>query len=46
VVALTASGRGVGDQFRIHYDLHAILRPDTRQHLKDQGYGFLIGGFP
>ena len=41
---------GVGDQFRIHYDpSHAILRgQDTRsifQFLKDQGYGFLIGGF-
>ena len=42
--------RGVGDQFRIHYDpSHAILMgQDTRsifQFLKDQGYGFLIGGF-
>jgi sugar phosphate isomerase/epimerase len=41
---------GVGDQFRIHYDpSHAILMGmDTRsifQHLKDSGYGFLIGGF-
>ena len=41
---------GVGDQFRIHYDpSHAILMgQDTRsifQFLKDQGYGFLIGGF-
>jgi sugar phosphate isomerase/epimerase len=41
---------GVGDQFRIHYDpSHAILMgQDTRsifQLLKDQGYGFLIGGF-
>ena len=41
---------GVGDQFRIHYDpSHAILMgQDTRsvfQYLKDQGYGFLIGGF-
>jgi sugar phosphate isomerase/epimerase len=41
---------GVGDQFRIHYDpSHAILMgQDTRsifQCLKDQGYGFLIGGF-
>ena len=40
----------VGDQFRIHYDpSHAILMgQDTRaifQYLKDQGYGFLIGGF-
>jgi len=40
----------VGDQFRIHYDpSHAILMgQDTRsifQLLKDQGYGFLIGGF-
>jgi sugar phosphate isomerase/epimerase len=41
---------GVGDHFRIHYDpSHAILMgQDTRslfQYLKDQGYGFLIGGF-
>jgi sugar phosphate isomerase/epimerase len=41
---------GVGDQFRIHYDpSHAILMgQDTRsvfQYLRDQGYGFLIGGF-
>jgi sugar phosphate isomerase/epimerase len=41
---------GVGDQFRIHYDpSHAILMgQDTRsifQFLKDEGYGFLIGGF-
>jgi hypothetical protein len=41
---------GVGDQFRIHYDpSHAILMgQDTRslfQVLKDEGYGFLIGGF-
>jgi len=41
---------GVGDQFRIHYDpSHAILMgQDTRsvfQYLKDQDYGFLIGGF-
>lgn len=41
---------GVGEQFRIHYDpSHAILMgQDTRsvfQYLKDQGYGFLIGGF-
>jgi sugar phosphate isomerase/epimerase len=41
---------GVADQFRIHYDpSHAILMgQDTRsvfQYLKDQGYGFLIGGF-
>jgi sugar phosphate isomerase/epimerase len=41
---------GVGDNFRIHYDpSHAILMgQDTRsifQYLKDQGYGFLIGGF-
>jgi sugar phosphate isomerase/epimerase len=40
----------VGDNFRIHYDpSHAILMgQDTRsifQYLKDQGYGFLIGGF-
>lgn len=42
--------RGVGDQFRIHYDpSHAILMgQDTRsifQYLKDEGYGFLIAGF-
>jgi len=41
---------GVGDQFRIHYDpSHAILMgQDTRsifRFLKDEGYGFLIGGF-
>jgi sugar phosphate isomerase/epimerase len=41
---------GVGNQFRIHYDpSHAILMgQDTRslfQYLKDEGYGFLIGGF-
>ena len=41
---------GVGDQFRIYYDpSHAILiGQDTRsvfQYLKDQDYGFLIGGF-
>jgi sugar phosphate isomerase/epimerase len=41
---------GVGDNFRIHYDpSHAVLMgQDTRsifQYLKDQGYGFLIGGF-
>jgi sugar phosphate isomerase/epimerase len=41
---------GVGDQFRIHYDpSHAILMgQDSRsifQSLKDEGYGFLIGGF-
>jgi sugar phosphate isomerase/epimerase len=41
---------GVGDQFRIHYDpSHAVLMgQDTRsifQYLKDEGYGFLIGGF-
>jgi sugar phosphate isomerase/epimerase len=41
---------GVGDQLRIHYDpSHAILMgQDTRsvfQLLKDNGYGFLIGGF-
>ncbi len=40
----------MGDNFRIHYDpSHAILMgQDTRsifQYLKDQGYGFLIGGF-
>jgi sugar phosphate isomerase/epimerase len=40
----------VGDQFRIHYDpSHAILMgQDSRsifQYLKEQGYGFLIGGF-
>lgn len=40
----------VGDQFRVHYDpSHAILMgQDTRsifQFLKDEGYGFLIGGF-
>ena len=42
--------RGVGDQFRIHYDpSHAILMgQDTRsifQYLHDEGYGFLVGGF-
>ena len=42
--------RGVGDQFRIHYDpSHAILMgQDTRsifQYLKDEGYAFLIAGF-
>lgn len=41
---------GVGDQFRIHFDpSHAILMgQDSRsifQFLKDEGYGFLIGGF-
>jgi sugar phosphate isomerase/epimerase len=41
---------GVGEQFRIHYDpSHAILMgQDTRsifQYLKENGYGFLIGGF-
>jgi sugar phosphate isomerase/epimerase len=41
---------GVGEQFRIHYDpSHAILMgQDSRslfQYLKDEGYGFLIGGF-
>jgi sugar phosphate isomerase/epimerase len=41
---------GLGDRFRIHYDpSHAILMgQDTRsifQYLKDEGYGFLIGGF-
>jgi sugar phosphate isomerase/epimerase len=41
---------GVGDQFRIHYDpSHAILMgQDTRsifQYLKDEGYGFIVGGF-
>jgi sugar phosphate isomerase/epimerase len=41
---------GVGNQFRIHYDpSHAVLMgQDTRsifQHLKEEGYGFLIGGF-
>ena len=41
---------GVGGQLRIHYDpSHAILMgQDTRsvfQYLKDEGYGFLIGGF-
>jgi sugar phosphate isomerase/epimerase len=41
---------GVSDQFRIHYDpSHAILMgQDTRslfQYLKEEGYGFLIGGF-
>lgn len=40
----------LGDRFRIHYDpSHAILMgQDTRslfQYLKDEGYGFLIGGF-
>jgi sugar phosphate isomerase/epimerase len=42
--------QGLGDQLRIHYDpSHAILMgQDTRslfQYLKDEGYGFLIGGF-
>ena len=42
--------RGVGDQFRIHYDpSHAILMgQDSRslfQYLKDEGYAFLISGF-
>jgi len=42
--------RGVGDQFRIHYDpSHAVLMgQDSRsvfQFLKDSGYNFLIGGF-
>jgi sugar phosphate isomerase/epimerase len=42
--------RGVGNQFRIHYDpSHAILMgQDTRslfQYLKDEGYEFLIEGF-
>ncbi|MEJ7713637.1 MAG: TIM barrel protein [Pyrinomonadaceae bacterium] len=42
---------GVGDQFRIHYDpSHAILMgQDTRsifQYLKDEGYNFLVAGFP
>ncbi len=41
---------GVGEQFRIHYDpSHAILMgQDTRsifRYLRDEGYGFLIGGF-
>ena len=41
---------GVGDQFRIHYDpSHAILMgQDSRsifQFLRDEGYGFIIGGF-
>jgi sugar phosphate isomerase/epimerase len=41
---------GVADRFRIHYDpSHAILMgQDSRslfQYLKDEGYGFLIGGF-
>lgn len=41
---------GVGRQFRIHYDpSHAVLMgQDTRsifQYLKDEGYGFLVGGF-
>src|SRR5262249_45875019 len=41
----------VGDQLRIHYDpSHAILMGqntrDVFQFLKDQGYNFLIGGFP
>lgn len=41
---------GVADSFRIHYDpSHAILMgQDTRslfQHLKDEGYDFLIAGF-
>ena len=40
----------LGDHFRIHYDpSHAILMgQDTRsifQYLKEEGYGFLIGGF-
>jgi len=47
---VSASGTGVGDQFRIHYDpSHAILMgQDSRsvfQYLKDSGYNFLIGGF-
>ncbi len=45
-----AEREGVGEQLRIHYDpSHAILMgQDTRsifQYLKDNGYGFLIGGF-
>ncbi len=41
---------GLGDQLRVHYDpSHAILMgQDTRsifQYLKDEGYGFLVGGF-
>jgi len=45
-----ADKAGVGDNLRIHYDpSHAILMgQDTRsifQYLKDNGYGFLIGGF-
>jgi sugar phosphate isomerase/epimerase len=45
-----AERHGVGDAFRIHYDpSHAVLMgQDTRsvfQYLKDEGYGFLIGGF-
>jgi sugar phosphate isomerase/epimerase len=41
---------GVADQFRIHYDpSHAILMgQDTRsifRYLKDEGYGFIVGGF-
>jgi sugar phosphate isomerase/epimerase len=40
---------GLGDNFRIHYDpSHSILMgQDTRsmfQYLKDEGYGFLVGG--
>jgi sugar phosphate isomerase/epimerase len=41
---------GCGDAFRIHYDpSHAVLMGqntrDIFQFLKDEGYGFLIGGF-
>ena len=44
-----AEKHGLGDQFRIHYDpSHSVLMgQDTRsmfQYLKDEGYGFLIGG--
>lgn len=44
-----AERRGLGDQFRIHYDpSHSILMgQDTRsmfQYLKDEGFPFLIGG--
>jgi sugar phosphate isomerase/epimerase len=45
-----AEKHGCGDAFRIHYDpSHAVLMGqntrDIFQFLKDEGYGFLIGGF-
>jgi sugar phosphate isomerase/epimerase len=45
-----AEKHGCGEVFRIHYDpSHAILMGqnsrDIFQFLKDEGYGFLIGGF-